>query len=245
MTTKILHQFEKPQEIVPYYYQKKAEPIIDLNYTFPAQDLATLVEFAQENKNPLNLAVPGQGQLASRLDVMPNEYYLWPLPFCFSWPAYVRNSTDGCTPWRIAQSFWAAMDTVRQGFKVFNAALILVPAGGATFRHADNPGGPSGPRWFSGGALRIHVPLKTNPSCVYNVGSASQNLAAGHAYEVNNLLINQVVNGGSEDVIFLDIDLVPEDKADELEVRIRSDETLNQLHIQSAAGFPIHTTLFL
>ena len=42
---------------------------------------------------------------------------------------------------------------------------------------------------------RIHVPLQTSPEVVFTVGGQRHHLAAGHAWETNNIVAHSVFNG--------------------------------------------------
>lgn len=229
-----------------YYYTKPSTPITVIGSAPNQEQLATLAKFAADNKNPLNFHIPGIREVSLQMTHTETEYYDWPIPFCFSWPQYEQNSEEGITQWRLAKDFWANIETVKPGFKVFSARLILVPAGSSTERHSVNPMGPRlGAFWFAGGACRLHIPLVTNTSAVFNVGSDSQHLEANTVYEINNLLINQLVNNGNDDIVVLDIDLVPEQNAEELEARILNNPILSSLHVRQASGLPVHTTVYL
>lgn len=50
---------------------------------------------------------------------------------------------------------------------------------------------------------KIHVPLVTNPGATFLVDGANFHLAAGKAYEVNNIASHGATNGGTEDRIHL------------------------------------------
>ena len=50
---------------------------------------------------------------------------------------------------------------------------------------------------------KIHVPLETNPAAVLQVDGADFHLAAGRAFEVNNLVPHGAFNGGASDRIHL------------------------------------------
>lgn len=54
---------------------------------------------------------------------------------------------------------------------------------------------------------RIHIPIKTNPDCVFNVGDESINMKEGEIWEMNNdKLKHSVINNGDKDRIHLIID---------------------------------------
>ncbi|MCY4600503.1 MAG: aspartyl/asparaginyl beta-hydroxylase domain-containing protein [Acidobacteria bacterium] len=50
---------------------------------------------------------------------------------------------------------------------------------------------------------KVHVPLETNPAAVLQVDGADFHLAAGRAFEVNNLVPHGAFNGGASDRIHL------------------------------------------
>jgi hypothetical protein len=50
---------------------------------------------------------------------------------------------------------------------------------------------------------KIHVPLVTNPGVTMSLGGAEHHLAAGRAYEVNNVILHGVRNDGDVDRIHL------------------------------------------
>lgn len=50
---------------------------------------------------------------------------------------------------------------------------------------------------------KIHVPLVTNPDALFESGGVVRHLAAGHAYEVNNIDDHSARNGGAADRIHL------------------------------------------
>jgi hypothetical protein len=74
--------------------------------------------------------------------------------------------------------------------------LARLEAGHGIDRHVD--GGGSNPFTH-----KIHVPLETNPAAVLHVDGADFHLAAGRAWEVNNLVPHGGFNGGRTDRIHL------------------------------------------
>lgn len=50
---------------------------------------------------------------------------------------------------------------------------------------------------------KIHMPLETNPAALLQVDKADFHLAAGRAFEVNNLVPHGAFNGGASDRIHL------------------------------------------
>lgn len=228
-----------------YYYTKPSDPSTMIAPASNTDELAAVAQWAVENKNPLNLSVPGQAELRFGLGQVIEPHYEWPLPFFFSDERYRSHALEGCTPYRLAQNFWATIDTVKPDMSVFAGELFLLAPGQKTTRRAENPGGPKTSRWMFGGSCRLFVAIKTNEGVSYTIGNQTLVPEVNTVYEINNLLINQVVNAGTEDAVFLAIDLVPNDKKLELENRLNSNEIMNQLHIVPAAGYPIHTTVHL
>ena len=54
---------------------------------------------------------------------------------------------------------------------------------------------------------RIHIPIETNPDCIFTVGNESINMKEGEIWEMNNdKLEHSVVNNGYEDRVHLIID---------------------------------------
>ena len=74
--------------------------------------------------------------------------------------------------------------------------LARLAAGHGIDRHVD--GGGSNPY-----VHKVHVPLETNPGAVLTVDGADFHLAAGRAWEVNNLAPHGAFNGGEADRIHL------------------------------------------
>ena len=72
------------------------------------------------------------------------------------------------------------------------AMLARLAAGRGIDMHMD--GGGSHPL-----VHKIHVPLETDPRAVMTIGGADFHLAAGYAFEVNNLVPHGVFNGGTRD----------------------------------------------
>ncbi len=56
-------------------------------------------------------------------------------------------------------------------------------------------------------AHKIHVPLQTNEGVRFRVGAGNFRLEADKAYELNNVAVHSVVNGGTEDRIHLVFEL--------------------------------------
>jgi len=246
-TIKPMSEQLKMTEWKPYYYQKSSTPIIPMGLSTYQDQLDLLAQHAVDNKNPLNLFLPGQNFRDAAMEYLfpLDEWYRWPIPFCFSWPQYRENSEGGVTLWRIAKDFWSDIEKAKPGLRVFAAELFLLPAGKNTERVGHNPGGPSTYTWFVGGACRLHIPLITNNDVVFDVGPESQHLEQYRVYEVNNRMVHQIRNEGTTDHVYLNIDLVPQENTDELEQRLLSHPIVRKLHVTQSAGFPAVTTAFL
>jgi len=233
----------------PYYYIKKSQTFIDIGVDDHQQELFEIAKFCKGNKNPLNLVVPGTGTLTHNVKVP--EYYSWPLPFCFTWKVYRNYATEGISIYKVASNFWnnihlSKIDTLYpEGFTVFAAEVILLPPGTKTIRVHENPGGHTSHRWWAGGSCRLMIGIDVNEGSIVQMGDEEQLLQLNCVYEVNNNKIGRVLNNGSTDIIYMNIDLVPNDKAEELESRILKHKKLSDLHVKFAAGFPVHTTLHL
>ncbi|MCY4602425.1 MAG: aspartyl/asparaginyl beta-hydroxylase domain-containing protein [Acidobacteria bacterium] len=74
--------------------------------------------------------------------------------------------------------------------------LARLAAGHRIDRHVDGEG--SHPLTH-----KVHVPLETNPAAVLHVDGADFHLAAGQAFEINNLVPHGAFNGGASDRIHL------------------------------------------
>ena len=85
---------------------------------------------------------------------------------------------------------------------VKQAMLTKLKAGTIIPRHRDK--GP-----LTAKTHRIHVPVITNPSCIFTVGEESINLEAGQIWIIDNVnRYHSVANGGDEDRVHLIIDAV-------------------------------------
>lgn len=82
------------------------------------------------------------------------------------------------------------------------ASLILLPAGQTVKRHKDTYPGPAN-------LHRIHLPIITNPQCIFYCGAYRVNMKIDTIYEVRNLnYIHGVDNFGSTDRVHLVIDVM-------------------------------------
>lgn len=252
--TEQLKEFFVDHTAPDYYYIKKSEPFIDLGPAPNQEQLGALIQYCLENKNPLNLAVQGTGELTHGI-VHPHDFYSWPIPMCFTWPEYRAGSVEGVTPYRLADQFWNNVASAKTdplhptGFTVFAAEIKLYPAGTSSYRVAENPGGPSSHRWWAGGSCRLMVPLMAGEGCKWTAGSLKAptilNPVVNTIYEVNNNLPCKYINDSNVDMLFMTIDLCPNEKLVELEERILAHPVLSQLHVKFAAGFPVHPTVHL
>jgi hypothetical protein len=55
---------------------------------------------------------------------------------------------------------------------------------------------------------RIHIPIVTNPDCLFTVGDLTWNMPMGEMWEINNRRLHAVTNGGTEHRIHLIMDYV-------------------------------------
>lgn len=238
-----------------YYYIKKSTPAIELGTAPHTEQLADMVAYCEENKNPLNLIVTGTNLLAWNIQGYPTDFYSWPIPYCFTWEAYQAGSVEGVTLYRIAKEFWDSIASIKvdpdhpEGFKVLNADLKLFPAGARTQRQVSNPGGPKSLKWMEGGSCRLLIPLTAPAGAKILSGSINNpstlEPVVNTVYEFNNTIPFTQINDSTEDFIFLEVDLVPASKATEAETRILESAIFSQLHVTFASGFPVHPTLHL
>lgn len=70
---------------------------------------------------------------------------------------------------------------------------------------------------------RVHIPIKTNHHCIFEVGSESMVMQEGCAYEINNSKYHKVSNYYSENRIHLIVDIMPQEYIDEI---VFKEETL-------------------
>jgi quercetin dioxygenase-like cupin family protein len=85
---------------------------------------------------------------------------------------------------------------------IHTALLIKLPAGKVIPTHVD-----AAPhfRLYS----RIHIPIVTNPECLFTVGGETKHLERGHAWEIDNDgKKHSVVNHGEEDRVHLLLDVL-------------------------------------
>lgn len=84
--------------------------------------------------------------------------------------------------------------------RMHTALLIKLPAGTCIPTHRD-----AAPHFKL--YRRIHVPIVTNPGCLFTVGTETRHLKAGDMWEIDNdNQLHSVVNGGNEDRVHLLID---------------------------------------
>lgn len=93
-------------------------------------------------------------------------------------------------------------DHFAPGGATLRAVVARLPPGGVIKPHYDKH-----PSFRI--AHRIHVPLKTNADVVFDIEGARCKMEAGKAYEINNLLMHGVSNGGSESRIHFIFDYAP------------------------------------
>jgi len=57
---------------------------------------------------------------------------------------------------------------------------------------------------------RVHIPIITNPLCMYRVeGAPAVNMQVGTMYEIDNMRVHGVMNGGEEARVHLVVNLYP------------------------------------
>ena len=84
--------------------------------------------------------------------------------------------------------------------RIHTAILIKLPAGAVIPTHRD-----AAPHFKL--YRRIHVPIVTNPQCLFTVGSKTIHMKTGELWEIeNDTQLHGVVNGGTEDRVHLLID---------------------------------------
>lgn len=254
MTTS-LTKFSLDASAPEYYYIKKPQSFIDLGTIPDGSQLPDLITFCQENKNPLNLGIPGTADLMFNYTKFPADFYHWPIPFCFCWPEYKDGAMEGVTPLRLADKFWDTIASIKtdpdhpEGFIVLSAEIKLFPAGAYTHRTVGNPGGPGGKLWYSGGSCRLMVPLMSGAGVKWMSGPIDEPTilepVENHVYEFNNKIPYVFRNDSTQDHLYIQIDLIPAAKKEEAEQRILADTTFGQLHVKFASGFPVHPTINL
>ena len=80
------------------------------------------------------------------------------------------------------------------------AMLAGLVAGHWIDRHVGRPRDGTGSHPY---VHKTHVPLETGPAAVLHVGGTDFHLQAGHAYEINNLLVHGAFNGSETNRIHL------------------------------------------
>ena len=114
----------------------------------------------------------------------------------------VPSDTD--VPHRWYQTFKEDLDAIEEQLNaphIHTALLIKLPAGKMITPHID-----AAPHFklYS----RIHIPIITNPGCIFTVGGESKHLERGHMWEIDNdNKKHSVVNLGTEDRVHLLIDV--------------------------------------
>jgi hypothetical protein len=106
-------------------------------------------------------------------------------------------------PHKWYQTFKDDLDVIstKLGRHIHTALLIKLPAGKGIPTHVD-----AAPhfRLYS----RIHIPIVTNPGCLFTVGGETKHLERGHMWEIDNDgKRHGVVNRGQEDRVHLLIDV--------------------------------------
>jgi len=100
-----------------------------------------------------------------------------------------------------------ANELKEDGF-IFRAIIVKLPAKKEIRKHIDNGASLTIPK-------RIHIPIQTNPDCIFSVGKVDKNLKEGEVWEINNDgRRHGVVNAGDEDRLHLIIDWMAKDEFD-------------------------------
>lgn len=90
--------------------------------------------------------------------------------------------------------------------ELITAILINLPAGKSIRRHRD--ANYTGQRFNL--CNRLHLPIKTNPLCIFEIDGEEKNLKEGELWEISNVKkLHSVRNGGGTDRIHLLLDWVP------------------------------------
>ncbi len=92
--------------------------------------------------------------------------------------------------------------------KLMTAIFINLPAGKDIKPHIDK--NPNGKRFDL--SRRIHIPIVTNPDCVFEIAGEEKNMKVGEIWEISNVLQQHSVNNkGESDRIHLLLDWIPDD----------------------------------
>jgi aspartyl/asparaginyl beta-hydroxylase (cupin superfamily) len=83
--------------------------------------------------------------------------------------------------------------------EITNAILVVLPSGKNIPPHTDTG-------LFFDLYSRIHIPIITNPKCLFTVDGETIHMKAGELWEINNHKKHSVENNGEEDRIHLIID---------------------------------------
>lgn len=103
-------------------------------------------------------------------------------------------------------NIYSALELLYNG-KVIRSEIVNLKAYGRIRSHKDR-----GDNLYLG--RRVHVPIKTNHHCVFEVGNESLVMQEGCAYEINNSRYHKVSNYYSENRIHLIIDVMPQQYTD-------------------------------
>ena len=242
--------FEEDHSADPYYYIKKPQPFIEIGMASQQDQLAELTAYCIANKNPLNLVAPSWESSTLNIKQIPFTYYGWLLPFFFQKEQYREGALEGVTLYRLATDFFNNIASMKvdalhpEGFTTFSGEIQLIPPGQRNMRGIVNPGGPRSYRWYRGGSCKLMIPLQVNPGVVIEIGGQFVNPTQYQVTEINDQQVYQFNNNGSEDFIYLTVNLTPTSKAEILEQRLLANPTTQALHVTYASGFPVHTTLF-
>jgi hypothetical protein len=105
---------------------------------------------------------------------------------------------------KFKQELELILDSLKQfyNFNEYAAFISRLSPGGVIDLHQD--GGE-----FLEQIHRLHIPLKTNPDCLYIVEDVALNMQVGNAYEIDNMRVHGVENKGNDYRIHLVVNLYP------------------------------------
>jgi aspartyl/asparaginyl beta-hydroxylase (cupin superfamily) len=129
-------------------------------------------------------------------------------------PLIWSEKFDGFQKWHHYDDFSSEIkkiDSIIRNFadpegEIITAILINLPSGCSIGRHKD--ANPIGDKFNL--CNRIHIPILTNPDCVFEIDGEEINMKAGEIWEISNVKkMHSVRNLGDNDRVHLLIDWVP------------------------------------
>lgn len=114
----------------------------------------------------------------------------------------VKNTLKNLVSKKELKNIHSALELLYGG-KVVRSEIVNLKAYGRVRGHKDR-----GDNLYLG--RRIHVPIKTNNYCTFEVGNESIVMQEGCAYEINNSKYHRVSNYYSQNRIHLIVDVMPE-----------------------------------